>query len=265
MPAETILITGASSGIGLELARCFAAEQSGNENARIILTARNTAALEILAAELRRKWKVEATVLTADLSLRETPKQIFEKLSAQKIAVDVLVNNAGFGASGAFGELSLARQMEIVQVNVNALVELTGLFLPSMIQRKRGGILNVGSVAGFVPGPGMAVYFATKAFVQSFTEALAEELIGTGVVVSVLCPGPTETNFSAVARGEKMRVFKSAKMSASVVAGIGHRAFRRGKIIAVPGWSNRFLVFTPRLAPRAAVRKLSARFNRTTD
>ena len=138
---------------------------------------------------IRRENKIEAIVLTADLSLPETPKQIFEELSAQKISVDVLVNNAGFGAHGAFVELPLPRQLEMIQVNITALTELTGLFLPGMIQRKRGGILNVGSVAGFLPGPGMAVYYATKAFVLSFTEALAEELEGTGVKVSVLCPG----------------------------------------------------------------------------
>jgi len=243
MPAETILITGASSGIGLELARCFAQEQFANDGARIILVARNTAALEGLAAELRRDWKVEVMVLTADLSLPETPKRIIAELAAKKISVDVLVNNAGFGALGNFAELSLPRQLEMLQVNITALTELTGLFLPGMIQRRRGGILNVGSVAGFQPGPGMAVYYATKAFVLSFTEALAEELAGSGFKISVFCPGPTETNFSQVARANKARLFKANKMSAEAVARIGHRAFRAGKVIAVPGGSNKLLVF----------------------
>ena len=190
MNEETVLITGASSGIGLELAKCFAAD-----GCRLVLVARNPDALEKLAEELRRENKIEAIVFPADLSLPETPKRIFEQLSAQKISVDVLVNNAGFGAHGAFVEMSLPRQLEMLQVNITALTELTGLFLPGMIQRKRGGILNVSSVAGFQPGPGMAVYYATKAFVLSFTEALAEELLGTGLTVSVLCPGPTESNF----------------------------------------------------------------------
>jgi short-subunit dehydrogenase len=265
MPAETILITGASSGIGLELARCFAAEQFANDNGRIILVARNTPALESLAAELRRDWKVEVMVLTADLSLPGTPKRIFAELSAQKITVDVLVNNAGFGANGFFAELSLSRQLEMLQVNITALTELTGLFLPGMIQRKRGGILNVGSVAGFLPGPGMTVYYATKAFVLSFTEALAEELLGTGLKVSVLCPGPTESNFGNVARGKKVRQLKTSKMSAEAVAVYGHRAFRNKKITAVPGMQNKVFVFLNRFSPRWVPRKIVKRYNRTTD
>src|SRR5580692_7391798 len=169
--SETVLITGASSGIGLELAKCFAAD-----GCRLILVARNTTALEKLAEEVRLKNKIKAIVLPADISLSETSRRIFAELSAQKISVDVLVNNAGFGANGAFVEMSLPRQLEMLQVNIAALMELSGLFLPGMIQRKRGGILNVGSVAGFLPGPGMAVYYATKAFVLSFSEALHEEL-----------------------------------------------------------------------------------------
>ncbi|HEX3855901.1 MAG TPA: SDR family oxidoreductase [Verrucomicrobiae bacterium] len=265
MPGETILITGASSGIGLELAKCFAAEQFANDNGRIILVARNTHALESLAAELRRDWKVEVTVLTADLSLPETPKRIFSELSAQKISVDVLVNNAGFGAHGSFVEMSLPRQLEMLQVNIAALTELTGLFLPGMIQRKRGGILNVGSVAGFLPGPGMAVYYATKAFVLSFTEALAEELLGTGLKVSVLCPGPTESNFGNVARGEKVRQMKTSKMSAEAVAQYGHRAFRNGKVTAIPGVQNKMFVFLNRFAPRWLPRKIINFYNRTKN
>lgn len=178
---ETVLITGASSGIGLELAKCFAAD-----GGRLILLARNTEALETLAEELRQAHRIEVMVLTADLSRPETPKRIFAELSAQRITVDVLVNNAGFGANGSFVEIPLPRQLAMLQVNITSLMELTGLFLPGMIARRRGGILNVGSVAGFQPGPGMTVYYATKAFVLSFTEALAEELRGTDVIASVL-------------------------------------------------------------------------------
>jgi short-subunit dehydrogenase len=265
MPGETILITGASSGIGLELARCFAAEQFANDNGRIILVARNTPALESLAAELRRDWKVEVTVLTADLSLPETPKRIFAELSAQKITVDVLVNNAGFGVNGSFADISLQRQLQMLQVNITALTELTGLFLPGMIQRKRGGILNVGSVAGFLPGPGMTVYYATKAFVLSFTEALSEELLGTGLTVSVLCPGPTESNFGSVARGKKVRQLKTSKMSAEAVAVYSHRAFRNGKVTAVPGMQNKVFVFLNRFSPRWVPRKIIKIYNRTED
>lgn len=265
-PAETILITGASSGIGLELAKCFAAEQSGNGEARLVLVARNAAALEALAAELRRDHKIQVTVMTADLSLPETPRRIFAELSALKISVDVLVNNAGFGLHGTFVELPLQRQMEIIQVNVAALVELTGLFLPGMIQRKRGGILNVGSVAGFIPGPYMAIYYASKAFVQSFTEALAEELAGTtGITVTSLDPGPTESNFGTVARQGKTRRIQTSKMSAQAVAAYGHRAFRRGKVIAIPGFRNRILVFLTRFSPRSAIRKGVKSFNKIEE
>ena len=257
---ETVLITGASSGIGLELARCFAADGS-----RLILVARNTAAMEALAVELRKLHKVEVRVLTADLSLPETPQRIFAELTAQKISVDVLVNNAGFGAHGAFVEMDLPRQLGMLQVNITALMELTGLFLPGMIGRQRGGILNVGSVAGFLPGPGMTVYFATKAFVLSFTEALSEELVGSGLKFSVLCPGPTESNFGNVARGTKVRQLNTAKMTAQSVAVYGHRAFRDGKVTAVPGLQNKFFVFLNRILPRSVPRKIVKRYNRTTD
>ena len=258
--SETVLITGASSGIGLELAKCFAAD-----GCRLILVARNTEALENLALELRQNNKIEAVVLTADLSLPETPDQIFKKLSAKKISVDVLVNNAGFGLHGAFAGLPLPRQLEMLQVNITALTELTGLFLPGMIQRKRGGILNVGSVAGFQPGPNMAIYYATKAFVLSFTEALAEELSETNLKISVLCPGPTETNFGKVARGEKTRAVQVSKMSAEEVAHIGHRAFRNGKITVVSGIQNYLFVFLNRILPRMLPRKIVKFYNRTTE
>ena len=257
---ETVLITGASSGIGLELAKCFAAD-----GCRLVLVARSTEALASLAKELRQAHQIEARVLTADLSLPETPKRIFEELRAANITVDVLVNNAGFGANGAFAEISLSRQLEMLQVNLTALTELTGLFLPGMIPRKRGGILNVGSVAGFVPGPGMMVYYATKAFVLSFTEALAEELQGTGLTVSVLCPGPTESNFGNVARGQKVRPMKTSKMTSAAVAVYGHRAFRNGKITAVPGLQNKVFVFLNRILPRKLPRKIVKLYNRTTE
>ena len=255
--SETVLVTGASSGIGLDLARCFAADKSN-----LVLVARNTAALEKLAAELRREHQIEVHVLTADLAKPESAREIFEQTGRGGITVDVLVNNAGFGLHGAFAELPLPRQLEIIQVNVTALVALTGLFLPGMVRRKRGGILNVGSVAGFVPGPNMAIYYASKAFVQSFTEALGEELRGSGVAVSVLCPGPTESNFSKVARGDRAREVQSAKMSAADVALAGHRAFRRNQCVCVPGASNKILVSAPRILPRSAVRKLVGKFNK---
>lgn len=257
MKTETVLVTGASSGIGLELAKCFAVDKSN-----LVLTARNTAALEKLADELRREHKIEVHVLTADLSRPESPSEIFAQTGRAGLNVDVLVNNAGFGLHGSFAELPLRRQLEMIQVNIAALVELTGLFLPGMIQRGCGGILNVGSVAGFLPGPNMAVYYASKAFVLSFSEALHEELRGSGISVSALCPGATETNFSKTARGHRAREIKSKKMSAVAVAMAGHRTFRRNQCICVPGAANKILASAPRILPRSAVRKLVGKFNK---
>ena len=257
---ETVLITGASSGIGLELARCFAADKS-----RLVLVARNTRALQSLADELHLKHGIQTTVLTADLSRPETPARVFNELQQAGVTVDVLVNNAGFGAHGAFAGLPLRRQLEMIQVNVAALTELTGLFLPGMLERKRGGVLNVGSLAGFVSGPGMAVYFATKAYVLSFTEALAGELAGTGLTLTALCPGPTATNFGNVARGSKERQFKSPKMPAEAVARCGHRAFRKGLVLAIPGLQNHFLIFLMRITPRWFQRNIVKSLNRTKN
>jgi uncharacterized protein len=258
---ETVLVTGASSGIGLELAKCFAAD-----GCRLVLVARNTEALQSLAAELQQTHKIETFVLTADLSLPETPARIFKELQGRGIRVDVLVNNAGFGALGAFAELPLQWQLEMLQVNITALTELTGLFLSGMTQRRRGGILNVSSVAGFEPGPGMAIYHATKAYVLSFTEALAEELAGTNVTVTALCPGPTTTHFGKVANSQRERQLKKIpKMSAEKVAQYGHHAFRRGRILAIPGLRNHLLVFLVKILPRRYVRKIAKSFNNTKN
>jgi hypothetical protein len=260
MQSETVLITGASSGIGLELARCFA-----TDGCRLILLARNSDALETLAGELRQAHQIETLVLTADLSRPETPARVFKELQGRGIKVDILVNNAGFGANGTFSGLPLPRQLEMIQVNITALTNLAGLFLPGMIERRRGGVLNVGSLAGFLPGPGMNVYYATKAFVLSFTEALAEELVGTGVTATALCPGPTATNFGNISHGQKMRRLNTPKMPAATVASCGHRAFRRGKPLAIPGRQYQVLLFLLRFLPRGFVRKMAGRFNDTKE
>jgi short-subunit dehydrogenase len=250
-------IAGSLSGIGLELARCFATDGS-----RLVLVARNTAALEKLAGDLRRDHHVEVVVLTADLSRPETPGKISSELQGRGVVMDILVNNAGFGAHGRFTELPLQRQLEIIQVNLTALTELTGRFLPGMIERKRGGVLNVASVAGFVPGPGMAIYYATKAFVLSFTEALAAELAHTGVTISAVCPGPTATNFGEVAQFDKERqAIRVPGMTARAVAIQGHRAFRKGRVVAVTGIQNRLVVFLAWLMPRSWVRTIARKFN----
>ena len=233
MPTETALITGASSGIGEELARLFAQDRSN-----LVLVARNREKLDLLAGELRAEHGIQVEVLAEDLAEGATPQAIFDKLAAKGIAVDVLVNNAGFGARGSINDLPLQKQMDMLQVNVTSLTHLTRLFLPDMVQRNHGGILNVGSTAGFQPGPYMAVYYATKAYVVSFTEALAEELAGTAIKVTCLAPGATATGFKAAANLENSLLFKLGAMDAKAVAALGYRGFRRGKVIVIPGLKN---------------------------
>jgi NAD(P)-dependent dehydrogenase (short-subunit alcohol dehydrogenase family) len=178
--------------------------------------------------------------------------------------IDVLVNNAGFGAQGQFAALPLERQLDMVQVNVTAVTHLTRLFLPSMIERGHGGILNVASTAAFQPGPGMAVYYASKAFVLSLSEAVAEELAGTGVTVTALCPGPTDTNFAEAANAKFTRLFKKSAMSPEAVARMGHSAFRKGHVVAIAGMRNQLLALAVRVAPRAIVRKIAKRLNQAS-
>jgi short-subunit dehydrogenase len=256
MKSETVLITGASSGIGLELARLFAAEKC-----RLVLVARNVPKLEELAVALRSAWGVTVDVLPADLSQPGAAALVARQLVERGLMADVLVNNAGFGAHGSVAELGLPRQREMIQLNVAALTELTGLLLPGMIERKRGGILNLASTAAFQPGPRMAVYFASKAYVLSFSEALAEELAGTGVTCACVCPGPTVTNFAAVAGLENSLLFRFGAMNATLVARTAHRAFRRRKVLCVPGFFNWLMAFSVRFTPRWLVRRVALLIN----
>lgn len=250
--AETALITGASSGIGLELARCFARHGSD-----LVLVARDEARLRSLADELRQTHGVGTRVLPADLSRADAPDDIQRELEADGVEVDVVVNNAGFGARGPVAELPLEAQLDMVQVNVAALTRLSRLFLPGMLARRRGGVLNVGSTAGFQAGPNMTVYYATKAYVLSFTEGLAEELRGSGVVATLLAPGPTHTDFVARAKMEGIRLFKLGAMSAARVAEEGHAGFRAGRTIVIPGGRNLLGAWTMPRIPRAAARRIT--------
>ena len=252
MADETVLVTGASSGIGLELARLFAAD-----GCDLILVARRKEALDALAAELADGPGVKVRVLPRDLSEADAPQRIFDDLSGDGTAVDVLVNNAGFGGIGPIFAQDERRQADMVQVNVTAVTRLTRLFLPGMLERRRGGVLNVASTAAFQPGTNMAVYYATKAYVLFFTEALAEELRGTGVTATALCPGPTRTGFQAAARMEHVLVAKMAKATAAGVARTGHRAFRKGRVVAVSGLFNWLGAQSVRLAPRFMTRKIT--------
>jgi short-subunit dehydrogenase len=249
---ETVLVTGASSGIGLELARVFAAN-----GCNLVVTARSEERLEQLAQELRSDYGAEVLVLVADLTDPNSPATIFDAVRDRGVTVDIVVNNAGFGTIGTFHEVPLRRHLDIVQVNLVALTHLTRLFLPTMVKRGQGGVLNVASTAAFQPGPGMAVYFATKAYVLSLTEALAEELAGTGVTSTCLAPGPTATDFESNAEMEGVLLFRLGTMTARNVARAGYRGFRRGKVLVVPRITNRLAAFGVRLAPRSLVRKIT--------
>jgi short-subunit dehydrogenase len=237
------LITGASSGIGRELACGLAADHD------LILTARRETELRALAVSLS---PTVCHVIPADLADPAAPQALYRAVQSAGLIVDVLVNNAGFGDLGPFAEADLQRALRMIQVNVTALTELTGLFLPGMRQRGRGRILNVGSVAGFQPGPFMAVYYATKAYVNSFSEALWSELKGSGVTVTCLAPGRTESAFAATA-GFDLRAGGGAVASARSVAELGIRAMKRGKRMVVPGFWNRVLLCAERFVPRSVV------------
>lgn len=251
MGAERVLLTGASSGIGLELARLFAADHSD-----LVLVARRRDVMEDLASQLRTKHGVDVRVVAEDLGRADGPERVMAALEREGLTVDVLVNNAAFGLAGLHHQLDLERQLEMIQLNVTSLVSLSRRLLPGMVARKRGGVLNVASTASFQPGPNMAVYYATKAFVLSYTEGLAEELGDTGVRAACLCPGPTRTGFESIAGLTQTALFKFFAMDAPKVAMQGYKGFRSGRVITITGASNSMGVFLVRFAPRVLVRKV---------
>jgi uncharacterized protein len=256
---KTALVTGASAGLGTELAWLLAAD--GHD---VVIVARRREKLEALAAEIRAKHQVEVHVIAEDLAQPGAAGRIKGALDERRIAIDALVNNAGFGGTGAFADRELARELEMIQVNIVALVELTHLLLPAMIARKSGRVLNIGSTAGFVPGAFMAIYYASKAFVNSFTEALSVELEGTGVTATVSCPGATATEFAQVAGNDKTPLFKSRVMGAREVAEDAYRAMMRGEPLSVPGFMNKVRIASLRAAPRGVMRSIAAGLNKTT-
>ena len=256
MPAKPpALITGASGGIGLELAKLFAAD--GHE---LVLVARSQAKLEALADELGRGG-VTAHVVALDLSRPEAPARLCAEVEARGLALGYLVNNAGFGSVGEFWKLDRDRELEMIDLNVRALVELTHRVLPGMIERGFGRVLNIGSTAGMQPGPRMATYYASKAFVNSFTEALAHELRGTGVTATVHCPGPTATGFGAVSGNGETELFRTGVATAAAVARDAYTAMHAGKVLRVHGLRNFLLSTSVRLTPRALIRPIVAKLN----
>lgn len=252
---QTALVTGASSGIGWELARLFA-----RDGCDLVFVARRREKLEQLGQDLAREFGATTTVLAEDLSDPQAPPRIAGELARRALAVDVLVNNAGFGVYGFFAKTSIEQELAMIQVNITAVTHLTKLLLPGMLERRRGRILNVASTAAFQPGPLMAVYYATKAYVLSFSEALANELAGTGVTVTALCPGPTITEFQKAASLEQTRLFTGPLvMSAATAARAGYEGMRKGKRVVIPGFPNKVLVQAVRFAPRRLVTALARR------
>ena len=247
----TALITGASSGIGLELARVFAAHGTS-----VILVARQEAKLRALAAELQHSG-VRAEVVVADLAAPGGAAAVVAAVQSLGLEVDILVNNAGFGAYGPFVDSALETDLSMIQVNIAAVTELTRRFLPAMVARRSGRIMIVASTAAFFPGPLMAVYYATKAYLLSFSEAIANELQGTGVTVTALCPGATESGFAAAAKQEDSKLIAGRKLPTSrAVAEEAYAAMMAGKILVITGVSNKLSVLVPRLLPRRAVAAL---------
>ena len=249
--SETVLITGASSGIGYELAKLFA-----EANHSLVLVSRNEEKLNQLRLDLVEKHSVHVEVIAADLSKVNAADDLMAELDNRKILVDVLVNNAGFGELGSFDEITLDRQLAMVRLNVVTLMHLAHLLLPEMLKRDHGGILNVASVAAFQPGPNMAVYYATKAFVLSFSEALHEELSGTNVSVTCLAPGPTKTGFAEDSGMNATKMFESNAMGVLPVAQQAFDAFAKNKAIVIPGWRNKMISIMPRIFPRFLIRKI---------
>jgi uncharacterized protein len=248
---HTALITGASGGIGYELAKLFA-----KDHHNLVLVARNGQRLAQVADELQRQFGVSVKTVAIDLAEPNAPQSLFAQL--QSVAVDILINNAGYGQFGEFSDISLEESVGQVQVNITALTALTKLFLGPMLERRSGRIMNVASTAGFQPGPLMAVYYATKAYVISFSEALANELAGKGVTVTCLCPGATETGFASRAGNDKTRLFKSLRpMDAKTVARAGYHGLLKGKTVVIPGVRNWVVAESVRFSPRKLVTAVS--------
>jgi hypothetical protein len=246
MRNKTALITGASSGIGYEFAKILAKDCDV-----LVLVSRRRERLLEVKRELENSAAVSVKIIVKDLSQPGAGEDIYNELESEKISVDILINNAGVGHLGAFTEIDWRQNTDMIATNITALTHMTKLFVKGMIARKKGKIMNVASTAAFQPGPLMAVYYASKAYVLSFSEAIAYELRGTGVTVTALCPGPTATDFAKVADMERSNLFRfKPPASASDVARYGYDAMMKGKTVAVHGVVNKIIAFSVRLSPR---------------
>ena len=249
----TALITGASGGIGYELAKLFA-----RDHYNLMLVARSTEKLNQVAAELQSQFQVTVKTVALDLASPPAAKFLFDQMQREGVAVDVLVNNAGFGSFGEFAGMPEDEILGQIHLNITALTHLTRLFLRPMVARRSGKVMNVASTAAFQPGPLMAVYYATKAYVLSFSEALANEVAGSGVIVSCFCPGATDTGFAKRAGTEDSRLFKKLRpMNAEVVARDGYRGLMVGQTVVISGVQNWLVAESVRFAPRKMVTAIS--------
>jgi short-subunit dehydrogenase len=255
----TALITGASSGIGRELAHVFA--RAGHS---VILTARREDRLHALCRDLEQAHRITARSIVADLAAPGGPEGLHAAVDKLGAAVDYLVNDAGLGHVGTVAELGLEPQLRAIDVNLRALVQLTRLFLPAMLERRRGAVLNIGSTAAFLPGPGMAVYFASKAFVVSYTQALANELEGTGVSATVVCPGPTDTEFPRLAGSDRLALYQGELARPADVAEHAYRAMLNRVPLSLHGTRTALRVNLLKLAPASLATRLGARATRPT-
>lgn len=248
---KTALITGASNGIGLELAKVHASKGD-----HLVLVARSKSKLEALKTELENQFKIKVLIIEKDLSAPNAAKEVYEQTSKANIQIDYLINNAGFGDFGMFYETDWNKESEMIQLNITTLTHFTKLYLQDMVKRKSGKIMNVASTAAFQSGPTMAVYYATKAYVLSFSEAIDNEVRDKGVTVTTLCPGATESGFQAAAAMEESALVKGKKLPTSKeVAEYGYKAMMQGKTVAIHGFMNAVMANAVRFLPRAMVVK----------
>ena len=250
---NTALITGASNGIGLELAKVHA-----SKGGDLVLVARNKTKLDELKAELESQFKVSVYTIGKDLSANNSAQEVYDETTKQNIQIDYLINNAGFGDFGMFAETEWNKELQMINLNITTLTQFTKLYLQDMVKRKSGKIMNVASTAAFQSGPTMAVYYATKAYVLSFSEAVDNEVSGKGVTVTTLCPGPTESGFQAAAAMEESNLVKGKKLpAAKEVAEYGYSSMMKGKTVAIHGMMNWIMANSVRFTPRALVVKLT--------
>lgn len=249
------LITGATSGIGYELAKLYA-----SDGYNLILVSRNVERLKTVEKKLQL-YNVDIKILSVDLSNDNSANDIVSFVNKENLSINILINNAGIGSFGYFNEIDEKREIELIHININALTKLTKYFLPQMIKKNHGGIMNVASTAAFCAGPKMATYYASKAYVLNLTEAISEEVNGSGVKVSCLCPGPVKTDFQGKAGIKKSEKAKKYLMEANEVANIAYKEFNRGKVIIIPGFKNKLLVISTKLLPRSISRKIVLKTN----